>query len=156
MPTVFGRRGYMAMQARRFWKTIPAAMNCCWFEYAEARMKKATAEFLEELDAAAEARRQAILSAEDALEVSGQTYYVSNDGDDAADGRTPETAWRTLARAGAAALRPGDGVRFRRGDLFRGQLIARPGVGYGAYGAGDKPRLYAWDFDLADPELWEL
>lgn len=119
-------------------------------------MKRATAEFLEKLDAAAEARRQAILSAEDALTVSGQTYYVSNDGDDNADGRTPETAWRTLAKVSAATLRPGDGVRFRRGDLFRGQLVAQPGVGYGAYGSGDKPKLYAWDFDLADPGLWEL
>ena len=119
-------------------------------------MKTATSEFLQKLDAAAEDRRQSILSAADALMVSGQTYYVSGCGDDAADGRTPRTAWRTLARVNGAALCPGEGVRFRRGDIFRGQLIAQSGVGYGAYGSGDKPKLYAWDFDLADPALWEI
>ena len=118
-------------------------------------MRQATADILKKLDEAAEKRRREILSAPDTLEVRGQRYYVSAEGDDGSDGRSPETAWRTLARAGGAALLPGDGVFFRRGDLFRGQLLTRPGVSYGAYGEGGKPRLYAWDFDLADPALWE-
>jgi len=32
----------------------------------------------------------------------------------------------------------------------------RPGVSYGAFGTGCKPRLYGWDKDLADPALWTL
>ena len=119
-------------------------------------MQKATPEFLSRLDAAAEARRQAILHSPDALEITGQRCYLSADGADENDGRTPQTAWKTLARAGRAALQPGDGLLLRRGDVFRGQLRTRPGVTYGAYGEGDKPKLYAWDWNLADPALWEL
>ena len=91
-------------------------------------MRKATLEFLNQLDAAAEARRQAILRAPDALEIAGRRYYLSADGADENDGRTPQTAWKTLARAGRAALQPGDGLLLRRGDVFRGQLRTRPGV----------------------------
>ena len=50
----------------------------------------------------------------------------------------------------------GDGVLFKRGDIFRGQAImSQPGITYGAYGEGDKPKFYGWDEDLANPALWE-
>ncbi len=101
-------------------------------------------------------RRQTILNTADELVITGQTHYVSADGNDLWDGLTPETAWKTLARVSEAPLQPGDGVRFRRGDLFRGFVRTRPGVSYGAYGAGDKPRFYGWDRDLADESLWTL
>ena len=65
-------------------------------------MRQATADILKKLDEAAEKRRREILSAPDTLEVRGQRYYVSAEGDDGSDGRSPETAWRTLARAGGA------------------------------------------------------
>ena len=52
---------------------------------------------------------------------------------------------------------PGDGVLFRRGDLWRGLAVeAMPGVSYGAYGSGDKPKFYGWIEDMADASLWEL
>ena len=38
-------------------------------------------------------------------------------------------------------MRTGDVVLFRRGDLFRGILQTKSGVGYGAYGSGPKPRI---------------
>ncbi len=117
---------------------------------------KATKDFLLQLDALCEAHRQAILNAKDEMPIEGTTYYVSADGDDAADGKTPETAWKTTARVSAAELCRGDGVRFRRGDIFRGTVKTRPGVTYCAYGEGEKPRLYGWDHDLADPSLWTL
>ena len=73
-------------------------------------------------------------------------YYVSNEGSDTSDGKSPPAAWRTIARVNAAALRPGDVVLFRRGDCWRGQLIPRSGsqeghVTYGAHGSGPKPLL---------------
>lgn len=119
-------------------------------------MIQATQTFLQEMDALAESRKHAIRTTEDHLEISGNIYYVSNDGDDARDGRTPETAWKTLAKVSAAPLSRGDGVLFRRGDLFRGFVNAVSGVSYGAYGTGDKPKLYGWDKNLADPALWKL
>ncbi|MDM7925247.1 MAG: right-handed parallel beta-helix repeat-containing protein, partial [bacterium] len=78
---------------------------------------------------------------------SCSVYYVdSSNGNDAAAGRTPSEAWKTLSRVNDAELLPGDSVLFRRGDVFRGQLIPVSGseagdVIYGAYGAGRKPRL---------------
>ncbi|HNS19337.1 MAG TPA: hypothetical protein PKH24_02505 [Sedimentisphaerales bacterium] len=84
-----------------------------------------------------------------ATEVAQPTrnYYVdASQGDDAADGLTRETAWRSLEKVNAAPLQPGDSVRFRRGGLWRGQLVPRSGnatarVTYGAFGEGAKPAL---------------
>ncbi len=76
-----------------------------------------------------------------------RSYYVdASRGDDAADGLTPETAWRSLEKVNAAPLQPGDSVRFRRGGLWRGQLVPHSGDGdarvtYGAFGEGAKPAL---------------
>ena len=107
-----------------------------------------------ELDAIADKRRTEIRNSPDSLTISGNTYYVSNSGDDAADGRSPESAWRTLERVNKAEFSCGDGVLFCRGDLFRGSIEAREGVCYGAYGDGEKPRLYGWDKNLGDPAIW--
>jgi len=74
-------------------------------------------------------------------------YYVDSEaGDDAADGISPRTAWRTLARVNAADVLPGERVLFRRGGLWRGTLRPHSGaegapVYYGAYGTGAKPIL---------------
>jgi hypothetical protein len=106
------------------------------------------------LDAIADKRREEIRRSTDNLTVSGSTYYVSNSGNDAADGRSPASAWRTLERVNRAELSNGDGVLFCRGDIFRGRIDARAGVSYGAYGDGEKPRFYGWDKNLGDPELW--
>lgn len=111
---------------------------------------------IQELDALAARRREEIRSTADMLSIAGTTYYVSNEGSDENDGTSPDTAWKTLSHLSTVELLPGDGVLFRRGDLFRGSIKAAAGVSYGAYGIGEKPRLYGWDFNLADAALWEL
>ncbi len=76
-------------------------------------------------------------------------FYLSAQGDDGADGRTPETAWRSLGKLEAelAQVAPGQRIAFRRGDEFHGSLrIGRPGaagspITLGAYGAGPRPVL---------------
>lgn len=90
------------------------------------------------------------------VSVTGTAYYVSADGDDDADGRTPATAWKSVARVSELdALKPGDGVFFKRGDLFRfGHFIMRDGVTYSAYGEGEKPKLFA-SVDAAGEGKWE-
>ena len=103
----------------------------------------------------AEQRKAEIRGSADATEIKGKTYYVSNQGNDAADGLSSERAWKTLEKVNAAPLECGDGVLFCRGDLFRGMINAQAGVTYGAYGAGEKPRLFGWIENLADPDLWE-
>ena len=113
-------------------------------------------DFFEKMNQLREKRKQEILSAPDTIKVSGKSYFVSADGDDSADGLSESTAWKTLERVSNATLQEGDGVFFRRGDLFRGVVWTKGGVTYGAYGEGPKPRLYGWDKSLADPDLWVL
>ena len=111
---------------------------------------------LDQLDARCFARRQEILSSCDLPPRAGTIYYVSAQGDDTLDGRTPDTAWKTLARVDSAVLCPGDSVLFRRNDLFRGHFCAQEGVFYGAFGTGAKPKMYGFAYDLADEALWEV
>ena len=119
-------------------------------------MIRATEKFLNDIQALSEKRKNEILNAPDQIKITGTVYYVSNAGNDENDGMTPETAWQTLSKVSTTDLAAGDGVLFRRGDLFRGFVKTRPGVTYAAYGTGDKPKFYGWDHSLADPALWEL
>jgi hypothetical protein len=83
------------------------------------------------------------------VSASTSNYYVSTAGDDDADGRTAQTAWRTLAKVNATTFQPGDAILFRRGDTWRDTPLlvttsgtsAKPIV-YGAYGSGAKPGIY--------------
>ena len=122
----------------------------------DTKMIKATNDIMKEYDELFEKRKEEILDSSDSITVSGTNYYVSNNGDDANDGKTPESAWKTLGKVSCVALLEGDAVLFKRGDLFRGSVQTRPGVTYAAYGIGVKPKFYAGDRDMAAPELWEL
>lgn len=115
--------------------------------------------------AEADALRESILNDASAPEIKGTTYYVSNSGDDANDGLTPETAWATPEKVSTTKLNPGDGVLFERGSVFRGPdkidregvfLECQPGVTYAAYGAGPKPVLMGSPESGADPAKWSL
>ena len=58
------------------------------------------------------------LATASALFGQAATLHVdSAGGDDAADGASPATAWRTLDRVNKATLAPGDRVLFKRGGL---------------------------------------
>ncbi len=94
------------------------------------------------IEAYTEKRRQEIANTKTEVTVKGTKYYVSEDGNDSNDGKSPEKAWKTLAKVSSASLKSGDGVFFKRGDTFRGQLVAQSGVTYSAYGEGAKPNLY--------------
>ncbi len=119
-------------------------------------MIKATNEILKGFDELWEKRKAEILNTKDNLKITGTAYYVSNGGDDNNDGKSPETAWKTLNRVTEEKFLEGDGVFFKRGDLFRGCFYAKTGVAYGAYGEGEKPKFYSGKTDYAKPELWEL
>ena len=78
-------------------------------------------------------------------------YLDSFKGDDASDGTTSRSAWRTLARledaVGRGELGPGDTVRVAGGSSFaRDQKAEGPfwfeqGIRYEGWGSGDKPRF---------------
>jgi len=86
------------------------------------------------------------------------TYYVSSAGNDAADGLTISTPWKTIGRVNAsfAAFKPGDKILFRCGDTFYGTIkITKSGVnGYpitiGSYGTGGKPVISGF----VKPSVW--
>ncbi|MFI5955296.1 right-handed parallel beta-helix repeat-containing protein [Cryptosporangium sp. NPDC051539] len=53
----------------------------------------------------------------------GRTFYLSPTGNDASDGRSESTAWKTPARASQQRLRAGDSVLLQGGAQFEGQLL---------------------------------
>ena len=110
---------------------------------------------LSSIDLLSQKRIDEIRAAQDLLTSSQKIYYVSADGDDANDGLSADRPWKTLQKVSSFDLGEGECVLFRRGDVFRGSVNTRQGVSYGAYGSGDKPRFYGWDYNLADPTLWE-
>lgn len=87
----------------------------------------------------------------------GNRYYISENGNDANNGLSPEAAWRTFQNvdANTQIVKEGDQVLFERGGIYRGSLLTVSGVTYGAYGEGEKPCLYGSLRNYALPELWE-
>src|SRR5215469_7464172 len=51
------------------------------------------------------------------------SYYVSPTGNDHAAGTSPAHAWRTLARASAARLKPGNRLLLQGGHVYHGYLL---------------------------------
>ena len=102
-------------------------------------------------------RRIAEIRATPNMEIptGAERRYLSEKGDDGADGKTPATAWRTTARLEREKLPVGAFVLFERGGLFRGGFKASSGVTYTAYGNGVKPRIYSSPENGADPAKWE-
>ena len=75
----------------------------------------------------------------------GATYYVSPTGNDAADGISPQTAWRTVGQVDSHNFKPGDRILFQRGGEWRESLkapsdgaVGNP-ITFADYGAGAKP-----------------
>ncbi len=90
--------------------------------------------------------RDAVLGFEDKIPdtVTGTIWYVSNDGNDANKGTSPDQALQSFngLELNKEEIKYGDAVLFERGDIFRGKFTAKEGVYYGAYGKGDKPAIY--------------
>lgn len=88
-------------------------------------------------------------------------YYLdATGGNDANTGTSPANAWRTLENLNAVSILPGDSVLFKRGEIWRGQLLPKSGnsdarVYYGAFGTGNKPQLRGSDSRNAQSD-WQL
>src|ERR1043165_5047151 len=54
-------------------------------------------------------------------------YHLDPAGDDARDGLSPQTAWRSLERAGRQAIAPGDRILLKGGGEFSGGLLIAAG-----------------------------
>ncbi|HOZ48354.1 MAG TPA: right-handed parallel beta-helix repeat-containing protein [Candidatus Hydrogenedentes bacterium] len=80
------------------------------------------------------------------------TYYVDAvSGNDANNGLTTATAWQTTAKVCNTWIYPGDTVLFKRGQIWRSQIIfylsgtAEQPVTFGAYGSGENPVITGSD-----------
>lgn len=107
-------------------------------------------------DRESESLKNQILNAPDKSISTGSVYYVSNRGSDSADGRSPATALCSVDAVRELPLNEGDSVLFERGSVFRlGEMLwLKPGVHYGAYGAGKKPLFVGSLRDYADSSVW--
>ena len=53
-------------------------------------------------------------------------------------------------------LKPGDGVLFERGGLWRGELVCATGVTYSAYGEGPKPKIISSPESGVGADKWQI
>jgi len=76
---------------------------------------------------------------------AAETYVSQSAGNDAADGKSPATAWKTLFRASQATYAPGDKILLKCGDTWNEELhptgegTAADPIVIGAYGDGPRP-----------------
>lgn len=79
--------------------------------------------------------------------VGATTYYVDPAGNNANDGLSPQSPWRTLLKVGLSTLAPGDVVLFKRDGVWNEWLTppssGAPGqlIKFDAYGTGRPPRF---------------
>ena len=87
-------------------------------------------------------------------------------GNDAADSLTPQTAWRTVAKADSYTFQPGDSLLLRRGSRCEGMLWPKGSgteqapIRLGAYGQGTLPVVVGGaesaGLRLSDQQYWEI
>lgn len=106
------------------------------------------------LDRQAERMKRTVRNTKTKVAISGNSYYVSNNGNDDNDGRSPAFPFKSLEKVNTIQLQEGDAVFFNRGDLWRGRVQTSKGVTYSAYGKGDKPRIYGSPCNAAQEGKW--
>jgi hypothetical protein len=84
-----------------------------------------------------------VTSASCARAGSGRSYFVSPDGDDNNDGKSAETAWRSLTIVSKTEFKPGDTIRFEGGERFEsGELLFQSALLVNSSGLPDSPIVY--------------
>ena len=75
----------------------------------------------------------------------GNTYYVSEKGDDSSNGLSEKTPVKTIGKLNSLHFSPGDSILFKRNEAFQGSLVLSASgkqekpIYIGAYGKGEKP-----------------
>ena len=79
----------------------------------------------------------------------GTTYYVSNTGNDALDGKSEINAWKTISKVNSSTFNAGDRILFNKGDTWREEKLTVPRSGtvgsymqFGSYGTGNRPQIF--------------
>ncbi|MBR5552930.1 MAG: hypothetical protein IKV98_03675 [Clostridia bacterium] len=115
------------------------------------------AEYKEGIDEVAAKMKRDITFSKSVYDKSRKTFYLSNSGDDANDGLSPETAWKTLDKINdPESVCENCNILFERGGLWRGTIrVPHNNMAYSAYGVGMKPRLYGSLRNYAHPSYWK-
>lgn len=97
------------------------------------------------------------------ISAGATNYYVSTSGNDSNNGLTTGTAWRTLGQvndySSYPGFSPGDTIKFRKGDTFRGYIWFSSSGAAGnpivltSYGAGVQPVISS-AADYSSYTLW--
>jgi len=80
--------------------------------------------------------------------ITSSRYLDATTGDDSHDGKTPETAWKSLEKVNSAEFGPGAKILFRSGEEWVGELIPRGSgelnnpIRISRYGDGEKPAIH--------------
>lgn len=93
-------------------------------------------------------------------------YLDCKAGDDSADSLTPQTAWRSIARASSYSYQPGESLLLRRGSRCEGMLWPKGSgteqapIHLGAYGDGALPVIVGGSesagLSLNNQQYWEI
>ena len=92
--------------------------------------------------------------------------YMDASGDDTQDGKTPETAWKSLEKINSEEFGPGATILFKSGEQWSGELKPRGSgnkdnlIRIDKYGEGDKPVIHGkggpYTIYLFNQEYWEI
>ncbi len=103
-----------------------------------------------------------------AIDAGAATYYVDSvGGNDANNGTSAATPWKTLGKVNAKTFAPGDQLLFKAGSTYTGQLwpkgsgAAGNPIVLGMYGSGNKPKITGSGTDtevvkLHNQQYWEI
>lgn len=81
------------------------------------------------------------------VSASGTTYYVSAAGNDANNGTSTATPWKTLTKVNNVNFTAGDQILFKAGDVWSGKLVINDSgssgnpIKVGVYGTGSRPLI---------------
>ena len=99
--------------------------------------------------------------------ISAVSYHVDSEtGNDANDGLSADTAWKSLSRASGVICQPRDRLLFKKGCSWLGQLSPKgsgkenAAIQIGCYGDGDLPKINGnggpYAVGLKNQEYWEV
>jgi hypothetical protein len=94
-------------------------------------------------------------------------YIDATGGHDLNDGKSPQTAWRSLEKINNTTLNPGDSLLFKAGEKWYGALLPAGSGTEGSpividrYGAGPRPEIHGYGLvpntlSLENQEYWEI
>lgn len=103
-----------------------------------------------------------------AARTQSATFYVSNSGDDSADGMSEEMSWASIDRVNQEHFIPGDKILFQAGGKWENETLQPQGSGdnsakitIGSYGEGAMPQIAANGkmkdaLYLCNQQYWEI